>query len=215
MKYRVDNLPWIIRPLYWVVTSFLGLAVYAYYSLCSWTCRIEIAGIDRFESDQNFIFCFWHECWWSYFAVVSRHKTPHVWINHPAAYMRPIHVAIRLFRIKKLILGSSGEEGRRAADRLVGILKEGHHSTTISPDGPNGPPRLLKKGVLHIAAKSKVPIVPMYVCSSPSIPIPSWDGKKFPLPFSRIKITFHEVIEVTEENFETASQQLTRAMTIV
>jgi lysophospholipid acyltransferase (LPLAT)-like uncharacterized protein len=76
--------------------------------------------------------------------------------------MRPVHTAFRLMGLKPLLLGSSGEEGRRAANDLARLVQKGW-STTISPDGPYGPPRLLKKGVLHVALKSGVPIVPLTI----------------------------------------------------
>ena len=104
--------------------------------------------------------------------------------------MKPIHAAFRLMGLKPLLLGSSGEEGRRAADELARVVHRGS-SATISPDGPYGPPRILKKGILHVALKSGVPIVPLTITPSRYIMWPSWDSKKFPLPFGRICVTVH------------------------
>jgi lysophospholipid acyltransferase (LPLAT)-like uncharacterized protein len=207
MSYEVDNMPWPLRPPYLFFTSLLGLSYYLYFQICRLTCQIEAKGFDQLDENENYIFCMWHSDWWPYFVVFLRERRPHIWINHPAAYMRPIHVTIRLAGVEKLILGSSGERGRQAADRLANCLKNGY-STAISPDGPAGPPKVLKKGVLHIALRSGVPIIPLSVRSTRSFPIPSWDSKRIPLPFSKIRVVVHDAVAVTEENFDLATKQL-------
>ena len=100
-------------------------------------------------------------------AVLDR--APQAWMQHPVWYMKPIHVLLRLMGVKKIILGSSGHSGRDAADLLVDYLRLGY-STVINPDGPDGPALVLKKGILHLSLKSKVPIVPLRFSSSKDAP---------------------------------------------
>ena len=85
-------------------------------------------------------------------------------------------------------------------------------STAISPDGPYGPARVLKKGVLHMALQSGVPIVPVTIRSSRFIRLRTWDDKKFPLPFSRIIVTVQEAIVVQRWNFDDAALRIVRAL---
>ena len=132
-------------------------------------------------------------------------------MSHPAAYMKPAHNVFRLMGNQQLVLGSSGEEGRSAANTLAQLVREGY-STTISPDGPYGPARILKKGVLHMARQSGAPIVPLTISSSRYIPWQSWDSKKFPLPFNQIRVTVHEDIRVNEDNFDEAMVRLAAAL---
>jgi lysophospholipid acyltransferase (LPLAT)-like uncharacterized protein len=61
-------------------------------------------------------------------------------MTHPAAHMKPVHTLLQLMGLNKLLLGSSGEEGKQAVNQLARLVKNGW-STTISPDGPAGPPR--------------------------------------------------------------------------
>ena len=211
MRRRVDSIPWWIRPPYLAVSGALGLVFYLYYSLCRLTSRIAIEGPGDYDLSQHAIFCLWHESWWSYLVVFLRYPSAHAMINHPAAYMKPIHVMFRLMGLKRLLLGSSGEEGKRAVNELALLVQKGC-STTISPDGPNGPPRILKKGVLHVALRSGVPIVPLTISSSHFVPWPSWDSKKFPLPFSRVNVVVHKAIRVTQWNFEEVSQRIVNAL---
>ncbi len=112
----------------------------------------------------------------------------------------------------RVLLGSGGEEGRKAANELVELLRRGW-STVISPDGPYGPQRVLKKGVLHIALQSGVPILPVRFIVPRTFALPSWDRKLLPLPFSIVTVVFEEPITVRESNFEEAAKLLADRMT--
>lgn len=211
MSYRVDTVPRPVRPVYLALSWACGLAVYLYFVLCRLTSTISIDGPGNHDLSQHAIFCVWHDSWWSYCVVFVRYPSPHTAFSHPAAYMKPIHATFRLMGLNPLLLGSSGAEGRRAADEIARLVRHGS-STTISPDGPYGPPRILKKGVLHVALKSGVPVVPLTIVASPHILWPSWDSKKFPVPFGRIRITVHCPITVNTGNFEEAGQLIVTAL---
>jgi lysophospholipid acyltransferase (LPLAT)-like uncharacterized protein len=211
MSYRVDTVPLPIRPFYLAVAWACGLMLYLYYVVCRLTSRISIDGPGNHDLSQHAIFCLWHESWWAYSVVFVRYRSPHAAFSHPAAYMKPIHAALRLMGLKPLLLGSSGQEGRRAADDLARLVQHGS-STTISPDGPYGPPRVLKKGVLHVALKSGVAVVPLTIAASRVVSVPSWDSKKLPLPFGRIRVTVHSPIAVSGQNFEEAGRRIVAAL---
>jgi lysophospholipid acyltransferase (LPLAT)-like uncharacterized protein len=211
MSYRVDTVPLLVRPFYLAIAWIGGLMLYFYFVVCRVTSRVSIEGPGNHDLSQHAIFCVWHDSWWSYSVVLLRYRSPHAALSHPAAYMKPLHAAFRLRGLKRLVLGSSGEEGRRAADEIARLVQRGS-STTISPDGPYGPPRILKKGVLHIALKSGVPVVPLTIAPSRYVVWPSWDSKKFPVPFGRIRVTVHEPIPVNGRNFEEAGRLIVAAL---
>jgi lysophospholipid acyltransferase (LPLAT)-like uncharacterized protein len=165
MGYRVDTVPCPIRPFYLVVTWALGLVFYLYYFFCRITSQVSIEGPGNHGLSRHAVFCLWHESGCSYFVAFVRYRSAHAAISHPAAHMNAIHTVFRLMGLKRLLLGSSGEEGKQAARELAGLVQNGC-STTISPDGPYGLPRPLKKGVLPIALQSGVPVVPVTICSS-------------------------------------------------
>jgi lysophospholipid acyltransferase (LPLAT)-like uncharacterized protein len=121
--------------------------------------------------------------------------------------MKPIHVFLEFIGVKKLVLGSSGNDGRKAADDLVGYLQSGY-STVLLPDGPNGPPKVLKRGILHIALQSHVAIVPLRIVASRFLVIKTWDLKQVPLPFSKVCIHIGQPINVNEHTFDHAEQKL-------
>lgn len=207
-RYRVDNVPRAFRPLYVAIAWTLGATFYFYYFVCRLTSRVVLEGPGDADFSQHAIYCIWHESWWPYFVVFVRYRRPHVLISDPAAYMKPVHTVFRLMGCRHVILGSSGQEGRRAANEAAALVGKGW-STTISPDGPKGPARVLKKGVLHMALQSGAPVVPLAISSSRYIRWRSWDSKRFPLPFSEITVRVQQKIYVTRQNFDSAAEHIT------
>jgi lysophospholipid acyltransferase (LPLAT)-like uncharacterized protein len=208
---RVDNIPAFARPFYIAIAWMIGAILFAYYAVCRVTSRISIEGPGNHDLSRHSIFCIWHESWWTYPVVFLRYRTAHAMISHPAVYMKPLHCVFRLMGLKGLFLGSSGNEGRQAVYQVAKLVRKGW-STTISPDGPKGPARVLKKGVLHIALQSGVPIVPLSIRASRFIRVPSWDCKKHPLPFARIRVVVHEAIHVERYNLEKTAALIATAL---
>jgi lysophospholipid acyltransferase (LPLAT)-like uncharacterized protein len=122
--------------------------------------------------------------------------------------MTPVHVLLQLMGIE-LVLGSTGHGGRAAADRIRSCLLAGA-STTVAPDGPEGPARHLRKGALHLAAQSGVPIVPMRFHCSRRLMLRTWDRQVVPLPFCRITVSYGAPISV--ESLDGAALALEAAL---
>jgi len=207
MSYRVDQVPALWRPAWLVWSWVLGVSWWSVVRLLHATCRVRVQGMPAGEA---FIYCLWHRDWPVWFIAFARSHHRQAFLQHPAAYMKPVHIGLELMGIR-ILLASSGEEARRASAALVELLEEGW-STVISPDGPAGPPQVLKKGVLHIALDSGVPVIPVRLTAKPAVRLPTWDRKLLPLPFARIAVTFGEPIHVTAETFEAAQQRLSEAL---
>jgi hypothetical protein len=125
--------------------------------------------------------------------------------------MKPIHILLRLMGVEKIILGSTGHSGREASDQLVECLKRGY-STVMLPDGPNGPPLILKKGILHMSMQSGVPIVAIQFIASSYFKLNTWDRKKMAYPFSTIEMEIGNPIQVTSDNFDEAHTIIAEAL---
>ena len=93
----------------------------------------------------------------------------------------------------------------------MSYLKKGY-STFVTPDGPNGPARTLKKGVLHMAVQSGVPILPVRVSANRCYRTESWDRKMQPLPFSTIHVAVGIPIAVTTSTLDESMEALTDAL---
>src|SRR5262249_21011475 len=153
-SYRVDRFPAAMKPLLFLYGYALGFGLFAYYSLQRLTITVRIDGLDHISRDTSYIFCLWHDAtplalqWCVPRLPPALAGRPHASMQHPLWYMKSIHVLLRLIGIRRIVLGSTGHDGRRAAEELVNLLKAGY-STVLLPDGPAGPPRVLKRGVLH------------------------------------------------------------------
>ena len=216
-RYRIDNVPLVLQVPFLVYGYVLGSLWWGFLLLMRLTIAVRVTGKQNLSASSNYIFCLWHESgplsfqgWTPRFPAYLRQR-PHAWLQHPPWYTKPVAVLIGLLGVQRLVLGSTGHDGRQAADELVTYLKEGY-STLIAPDGPSGPARKLRKGVLHIALQSGVAIVPLHVSATRCFRSSSWDRKMQPLPFSTIHVAVGSPMVVTTSTFEESFEALTHAL---
>jgi len=105
----------------------------------------------------------------------------------------------------RAVRGSTTRGSTRALVQLVRRVRNGE-KVAITPDGPKGPRWKLQPGIIYLAAKSGIPIVPISGSSRYAYYFKSWDLFQFPLPFSRAALVIGEPYTVTggidEENIE-------------
>jgi lysophospholipid acyltransferase (LPLAT)-like uncharacterized protein len=216
-RYRVDKVPIIIRPQFYLYGYGLGLLLFIYVMILRASTKVKIVGREKLIKNPNHIFSLWHSFVPMGLAGAAPKiptvldRAPQAWMQHPVWYMKPIHVLLRFMGVRKIILGSTGHSGRDAAELLVNYLRLGY-STVINPDGPNGPAFVLKKGILHLSLKSNVPIVPLRFRSSRYRELKTWDRKKLPSPFSEIEMKIGDPIQVTIDNFDYAYKLIEREL---
>ena len=216
-RYRVDDVPLVIRPQFYIFGYGLGMLLFIFLLIIRLTTKVKISGKEKLRKNSNHIFCLWH----SFVPLALVGATPLIpmtldrarqaWMQHPIWYMKPIHVLLSLMGVKKIIMGSTGHSGRKAAEQLLDCLRQGC-STVMNPDGPYGPPFVLKKGILHLSFKSGVPVVPLRVSSSSYCELKTWDRKKLSCPFSTIEIKIGDPIQVTQESFDDAHDLIERKL---
>ncbi len=204
-RYTVKNVPW-----YWYLPMelygwTLALGVYLYTGLVCLTSRVSYGG-QALAPGQNYIYCFWHESVFAYMCLRHRYDDLALFV-HPVWYMRPTHLMGYLKGVRRIVYGSTGNNGRASAEELAGHLRGGD-SCFFTPDGPYGPLRQLKKGCLYVAAETGVPIVGMTITSSRCIRFNGWDHKVVPLPFGRLHVDYGEPFTVEQGSIEAAAQRL-------
>lgn len=100
------------------------------------------------------------------------------------------------------VAGSSSRSGREALFKLIDRLKVGDH-IAITPDGPKGPARQLKNGVIRIAERSGASIYPAAIAAKNVWTFSSWDKMILPKPFSRaVRIMGDEIVIPSKLNAE-------------
>lgn len=110
----------------------------------------------------------------------------------------------------KTVRGSKGKKGSvEATLKLIEKLKE-KQDVAIMVDGPSGPNRKVKEGVIKIAKMSGAPIVPV-IWYSPNfnfLKFPSWDNFTYPLGYVKLINLYGDPIYVNSENSDEDDDRL-------
>jgi len=208
VPYLVNNIPWWLKPFFLLYSYFLAGCFYLANLIINKTCKKQCIGLENLVAFENHIFCIWHESLPTYFITNIRYQKPYVWLNHPIWFMKPIHLVLKWMGTQKIVLASSGHSGKEGLKIVIDYLKNGF-STLVSTDGPNGPVKVVKEGVLQMSLKTGLPVIPVRYKISRSFTLPTWDGKVIPIPFSTIQIIYEDPVFVTEENYMGAKDKLT------
>jgi len=81
---------------------------------------------------------------------------------------------------------------------ILNILNENSY-IGITPDGPRGPKEQASEGIIRIAKKSNIPIIPVGFWSSKNFKLNSWDSFLITLPFSKCSFVWNDPIEIPED----------------
>lgn len=185
----------------------LGARLFGLY--CA-TLRFEVEGEDRLRQHLaqggRIIFASWHQrilagVWYlrRYDAVVMISQ------SRDGERMRRIAEGVGW----RVVSGSSSRGGVRALLEQVRAVREGAVGGHVV-DGPRGPARVVKPGLLLLAARSGAAIAPLIISVRWRIEVGSWDRMHIPLPLSRVRIRFLEPIEVAPK----LSQEETEALRV-
>ena len=94
-----------------------------------------------------------------------------------------------------MIRGSSKEKGSIAYKGMIKSLKIPGSILFITPDGPAGPKRIPKPGIIRAAQATNAVIIPASVFSTRNWGFTNWDTFYLEKPFGRIFIEYGKPIE--------------------
>jgi len=94
-----------------------------------------------------------------------------------------------------LIRASSGYHPSRGLRQCLKALHKDEHVVIIL-DGPQGPRRVVKPGVINLASLSGRPIIPAFGGAQHFIRLPSWDRQAIALPFTKTELRFGEPLYI-------------------
>ena len=160
------------------------------------TWRMRPEGAARWEaavtSGRPIVMMCWHE---SLLPLVWHHRGQGITLvvseARDGGYLADLGSALGY----RLVRGSSTRGGARALLGAVRELDEGH-TVAFTPDGPQGPRRELKPGVVAAAQRSGALIVALHAVSSRAWRFRSWDRFGLPKPFARITVRYAEPFAV-------------------
>lgn len=156
---------------------------------------------------DRYIYAFWHEN----MLLPAYHygrSDIHVLISQHADGQLIAEVCRHLrFRT---VRGSSTRGGIEAVKRMLRLADRGH--LAITPDGPRGPRRQVQPGLVYLAARTGLPIVPTGFAYDRPWRARSWDRFALPRPWSRATCVTGEPIAVPAES---GREQLEHYRTLV
>lgn len=94
-----------------------------------------------------------------------------------------------------VIRGSSTRSGHRALLGAIRALRRGI-PVGITPDGPLGPPRVVKPGAVSAAQQGRAVVLPVHAVARPTWRARSWDRFLVPRVFSRVRVAYGTAFEV-------------------
>ena len=172
---------------------------YLYMRLVRMTSRIEYRNGDAVDraraSAGQFILVFWHS------------RFPMMQYAYPSGSMAVLVSQHRDARLIGSVMakhghttvhGSSTRGGTAAMRALLRAVRDGY-DLSITPDGPKGPRRRAKSGVVTAAKLSGLPVLPVAFSSGSARRLRSWDGTLVPRPFCRGLFLYGDPIAVPRD----------------
>ncbi len=197
MKFRKEIRDFLYRSLLVIIIAFLGMTTRK-----TWINRHILEIFQR--EGQNFILGVWHNSI-IYFIYPLRSLKLTVLASR-SRDGRNIGRVAGVFGIDSV--GGSTADGALAGIRkMYRLLKDGQN-VTIMPDGPRGPRYVLKDGLISLAGRNRVPIVPIAFSGRKIIEFSSWDRMRLPYPFSKVAIYVGNPIWIDQEKIEEEAVRL-------
>lgn len=109
------------------------------------------------------------------------------------------------------VRGSSSRRGATAMRELMEKVARGH-DIAITPDGPRGPRYKLGAGLVYLAQKAAIPVIPIHARFGRCLRLKTWDGFTIPLPFSRVEVTLDTELRFAETSSEAAFEEQRKKM---
>jgi len=113
------------------------------------------------------------------------------------------------------VRGSTSRGGKKALQEMIAGVEKYRMSGHIV-DGPQGPPHIIKPGLIALASQTGAAICPGYISYENPIIFNSWDRFMIPMPFSRVLLRAGDFIfiqkELDEKAFEEARLDVERRM---
>lgn len=169
-----------------------------------YTWKVKI--IDRANlGKQNALYAFWHGRLLiptythrnkNFYCLISQHRD--------GEYISKIVEGLGHNSVR----GSTTRGGTKAILQLI-ERGSGGVNLAITPDGPKGPKHFLKPGLLYIAFKTGLPIIPVGSGASKYIRFKSWDNFLLPLPLSKCVVLLDAPIYIkTLKNIEKKKEKI-------
>lgn len=183
--------------------------VYGYTLFLGWTTRIYWFKTEEFlaleKQGKNYIYAIWHnQQLFLLYPYRGQKICSLISLSDDGEYIARVLPRFGM----KAVRGSTSRGGVRALLKLMNIAEAGYHPM-LTPDGPRGPIYQVQQGILFLAQKTGLPIIPVGTALSHKFKVGSWDKMRVPLPFGKTALTYGKAIYIDEQtDFVQAAAQL-------
>ncbi|MBN2365211.1 MAG: DUF374 domain-containing protein [Calditrichaeota bacterium] len=141
------------------------------------------------RNGEHLLYTFWHE---NMILPLLVHENQGIYVL--VSHHFDGEVIARILRIfgYHTIRGSSTRGGKEAYNEMKKRLAESQMKIAFTPDGPRGPRREAKLGIIRLASETGAPIIPMAVAADRFTRLKSWDKLLIFHPFSRCTLVYHK-----------------------
>jgi lysophospholipid acyltransferase (LPLAT)-like uncharacterized protein len=173
--------------------SWVGSVVALLLRLFGATWRVRTEGSDPFARGEPFIGALWHRG-----LLVAAHIFRDRGVAVPVSRSRDGDLTVAVLERLGFASPARGSSSRGAAAvlrQLIRVVRRGR-TVGVLPDGPRGPARRVKPGLLAVARATGAPIYPVGIAARPVLRFRSWDRAILPLPFARVLVSYGEPLVV-------------------
>jgi len=182
------------------------------------TIRVIPDGVERIQDHiakgGTVVFACWHQRFFSGFFVPRIFgMNPCIMISQSRDGDVVSDVVARIGWVP--VRGSTSRGGKKALQEMIAGVRKCRISGHIV-DGPQGPPHIVKPGLIALAQQTGAAICPGYISYENPWVFNSWDRFMIPKPFSRVLLRAGDFMfvpkDLDEESFEKVRQDVERRM---
>ena len=151
------------------------------------TLRIKIVDAEWLSGyadhgPERYFFCMWHDSFLiPIFAGRPRNMAALASQHHDASHLTEAMKMVGILTVR----GSTNRGGVGALRQMMEVAKNYH--ICITPDGPRGPRRQMKSGIVFLASRTGRPVVPVISACERSWRIQgNWTDLMIPKPFTTV-----------------------------
>lgn len=200
----------------WSLAPVVILSLKLWYALGKTVVMQEDGTAPNLALDKGYVFAGWHEqllngC--DFMAGEVRKGRQAITLTSPSVDGDFIsNIAMSLGG--DVVRGSATRSGFRALRALLSAMRKTGSSSYFPTDGPRGPARESKSGVIMLARIARVPLVPLVCVASPEKRFGTWDRLRLPYPFAKKIVLVGKPQEIPRDLDDTGIEMAARDLDI-
>jgi len=191
-----------------MLDSFLGNLTYLIMLFLRSTYRFRYINIENFEEarkigkDQSIMFAIWHQN--IVHSILSQKGNYQIFASMASRSKDANYLVIANTKLgMQMVRGSSAKNnvdkgGKDARDQMLTLMKNGIVGT-LTVDGPKGPAKEVKPGIIDMAKKSGCALLPYSAIPQTYWSFKSWDRFRLAKPFSKIIVYYGKPFKIAND----------------